>query len=57
MNGQTQKKLINGNFPPGNYYLVWDGRDKSNELLTSGIYLIALKQNQKNISQKLLILK
>jgi flagellar hook assembly protein FlgD len=37
--------------------IIWDGTDENNSVVSKGIYLIKLKQNNKTIVSKILKLK
>ena len=45
--GQLVKTLVNEFCKPGNYTIYWDGTNKYNQPLSSGIYLISMKRNHK----------
>jgi|GEM_PF-2981985 len=43
MLGQKVKVLINEQLSPGNHSIVWDGRDRFNNLTASGVYFYELR--------------
>lgn len=45
--GQTVRTLINGIVDAGVHKTVWDGRDDSNNPVTSGVYLVKLRAENK----------
>ncbi len=45
INGRIVRRLMNANYEPGRYEVVWDGRDNSGADVVSGIYFYRLKVN------------
>ena len=41
--GQEIAVLVNGEQPKGNYQVIWNGKDKNNNALPSGVYFCSLK--------------
>ena len=48
------KKIVS---PNGHHLFVWNGKDKRNEYVPSGIYYVRLKTKTRNMGQKILYLK
>jgi subtilisin family serine protease len=55
--GQLVRTLFEGNLPAGKYELIWDGRDESGALVSSGVYLYRLKTRQGTVTRKMILLK
>lgn len=55
--GQKVKTLFNGNLDKGKHNLVWDGSDKNNRKVASGIYLYRLKTARKDFNSKMILMK
>jgi hypothetical protein len=55
--GQKVKTLVDQNKSPGNYTVIWDGRDDSGDEVSSGVYLYQLKSGNQQKTKKLLYLK
>ncbi|NQV18177.1 MAG: T9SS type A sorting domain-containing protein [Armatimonadetes bacterium] len=55
--GQEVKELTSGIQPAGNYTITWNGKDESGKDVTSGIYFYKLKNNGKELTRKMLMLK
>ncbi|MCF7911315.1 MAG: DUF1565 domain-containing protein [Candidatus Cloacimonetes bacterium] len=55
--GQLVRVLVNETLPAGNYTRIWNGCDKQNNALSSGIYLLFLKTNDSFRTQKITLLK
>lgn len=54
--GSMVRNLASGNYPAGNYNVVWNGRNDMGTSLSSGIYYIQLKAgNEKFIHRSLMI--
>ena len=43
--------------PIGNHALVWDGSDKNNNRVASGVYLYRLSNGDKAVSMKMILSK
>ncbi|MEA2095090.1 MAG: T9SS type A sorting domain-containing protein, partial [Candidatus Cloacimonadota bacterium] len=58
LKGQKVKQLINKPLSNGDYSIVWDGSDKDNKQVSSGVYFYQLKSEDKLIANgKCLLLK
>jgi hypothetical protein len=55
--GQKIKSLINTKHSPGNYTVVWDGKDLSGNNVSSGIYIYQLRVENITISKKMMLLR
>lgn len=55
--GQLVKTLINLKQNAGLYRIVWNGKDDSNRLVSSGIYYYSLKSGSYHQNRKMLIVK
>lgn len=53
--GQLVKYLVNGFMEAGAHKVVWDGRDMSGNLLSSGLYIYRLESEEFHNAKKLLI--
>ncbi len=42
LQGQEVKKLLDNQYQPGQYNVVWDGRDNYGQQVSSGIYFIQM---------------
>nr|MBP7310342.1 T9SS type A sorting domain-containing protein [Candidatus Cloacimonadota bacterium] len=57
LKGQKVRSLYSGLKTSGSHSLAWDGRDNENHLLPSGTYLLRLKQGDRSLTRKLLLLR
>lgn len=55
--GQKVKTLIKGTQQPGSYSIIWDGKDKNEKKVGSGLYFYKLKTKNKELTKKMLLLK
>ncbi|MBC8525903.1 MAG: T9SS type A sorting domain-containing protein, partial [Candidatus Cloacimonetes bacterium] len=55
--GQKVKTLIDENKNPGNYYVIWNGKDEADKTVSSGIYFCKLKANDNVFIKKMIILR
>jgi hypothetical protein len=55
--GRLVRTLIDEEKLPGNYSVVWDGKDNSNKEVTSGIYLYQLKTIDYTNTRKMVLLR
>jgi len=55
--GQKVKDLYNGTMKSGMHSIVWNGRDKDNRQVSSGVYFYKLNTNHGSIQKKMLLLK
>ena len=58
MMGQKIKMLVNEQKNPGNYQVIWDGRNEKNLSVSSGIYFYSMNVgNQFRDVKKLILLE
>jgi len=55
--GQLVKRLASGHHPPGVHSLVWEGRNRRGESVSSGIYFLRMKSRGFDKTIKLVLLK
>lgn len=55
--GQKVKTLINNSMDKGRHELVWDGNDKNNKQVSSGVYLYRLETDAKEFNSKMILMK
>ena len=55
--GQLVKTLVKGDQLAGSYETVWNGKDKNEKSVSSGIYFYKLSTRDKTIMKKMLMLK
>jgi flagellar hook assembly protein FlgD len=51
--GEVVRRLYNGVFETGRHRLSWDGRDASQRLLSSGVYVVRLRCGRDQKVQKI----
>lgn len=57
LKGQHVKTLVNEFKTTGNYYEYWDGTNKNNEQVASGMYFYLLKAGNKTKARKMTLMK
>jgi hypothetical protein len=57
LNGHLVKSLIRDILPAGKHKVQWDGLDKNNLPVSSGVYIFSLQSEGKRFSQKMILLK
>ena len=57
VNGKLVKKLVDNCQTPGQYSIMWDGRNSFNTLVASGIYIYRLHTGNKIQSKKMIFAK
>jgi flagellar hook assembly protein FlgD len=57
INGTLVKELVNGYMSSGDHALEWDGSDKNNNRVASGVYLYRLSNGDKVVSMKMVLSK
>lgn len=57
LKGQHIRSLANGHLEPGLHSVVWEGNDKHNNPVASGVYFYTLKTNLGLMTQKMLLMK
>jgi len=57
LKGQLVKTLVNETLTMGKHSIVWDGKDKYNYQVSSGLYLMQLKTGQQSLMKKIILLK
>jgi len=55
--GEKVKTLVNENRLPGNYKVIWDGKDDAGKRVASGVYFYRLKVGENSISKRMVLLK
>lgn len=55
--GQLVKTLHNGKLIPGRHSVVWNGQDKNDKEVASGVYFYRLDDGQKAKTRKMLLMK
>ncbi|MCF7919356.1 MAG: FG-GAP-like repeat-containing protein [Candidatus Cloacimonetes bacterium] len=55
--GQLVKCLVNEQREPGIYHVSWDGNDKANKPVSSGIYFSVMKAGNEFIRDRMILLK
>jgi len=55
--GQLVKTLVNDIKPAGYHSIIWDGTDRSNHSVPSGVYLYRLKTNSDSNIRKMILLR
>ena len=57
VSGRLVRALVDNMLPAGEHAVAWDGRDASGRLLSSGIYLYAIRAGEIEAVEKLLMIK
>lgn len=55
--GRLINRLVNRNLQPGEYLIKWNGTDRHNQRVASGIYFYQLSGNKKIIVKKMQFIK
>ncbi len=55
--GQRVKTLARGEYEPGSYSVVWQGRNENNQAVGSGVYFYRITAGKESITGKMLMLK
>jgi len=55
--GQLVRTLVDEEKAPGNYKVVWDGKDNSGKEVGSGIYFYQLKTEEYTATKKMVLLR
>ena len=55
--GQEVVRLLDGQLPAGEHYVVWDGRDGEGNRAASGVYLYRLSTEKFTQARKMMLLK
>ncbi|MEE9553087.1 MAG: T9SS type A sorting domain-containing protein [candidate division Zixibacteria bacterium] len=55
--GRRVRKLIEGQYRSGTHDVIWDGKNDTGRILSSGIYFYAIQTEHYNQSKKMLMLK
>ncbi|MFA5031639.1 MAG: FlgD immunoglobulin-like domain containing protein [bacterium] len=55
--GNLVKELVNGKYNTGTYTTCWNGCDKTNKSLSSGIYFCSLTSGNQKIINKMILIK
>jgi hypothetical protein len=53
---EVNRLLYNKDYLPGNYSIYWDGKNKYNQIVSSGVYFYSILQNSKPVKTKSMIL-
>jgi len=58
MLGQLVRTLVNNEIrTPGNYSIIWDGKDKNGYPMSSGIYFCHMDAGTYHSNQKMVLMK
>ena len=57
INGELIKTLTNAELSAGKYSVCWNGKDKNNNSVASGIYIYRVMSGNSILSKKMLLLK
>ena len=57
MQGQKVRQLVSGRVQNGSHRFTWDGRSESGGDVASGLYIIRLQVQNRQISQKVMLLR
>ncbi len=57
LKGQKIKTLVNDHKQPGNYNVIWEGRDDNGNSVASGIYFYRLKSGNESGAKKMVLMK
>ena len=57
MSGKEIKTLYNGYHNSGRAKIIWDGKDKNSQLVSSGIYYYSIVSGQSSLAKKLTLVK
>jgi len=57
LKGQLIKTLVNDVLPAGEHNFIWNGKDKDEKNVASGVYLYTLKTQNSSIQKKAILLK
>ncbi|MDP8231155.1 MAG: T9SS type A sorting domain-containing protein [Candidatus Zophobacter franzmannii] len=55
--GQRIKTIVNEKHEPGNYVIVWNGKDDNNKSISSGVYFMRMSTPSKKLTNKIMMLK
>ncbi len=55
--GQRVTTLVNEHHEPGYHSVIWNGKDRNNKSVASGVYFYRLKTNDKVLTKKMMLLK
>ncbi len=57
IDGSHVKSLINKYLNPGNYLFTWDGRDKNNQLVSSGVYFYKIDNGIVTETKRMILMR
>jgi|GEM_PF-3715767 len=57
LRGQRVRELVNEHKEPGNYQILWDGKDQNGNFLPSGLYFYRMKTSDQDLYNKMMLLK
>ncbi|RKZ31330.1 hypothetical protein DRQ33_07150 [bacterium] len=57
INGRLTRRLVDGNIEAGFHSAIWNGRDDSGRAVSSGIYLVRLKLDDREICRRMMLIK
>jgi flagellar hook assembly protein FlgD len=55
--GERVRTLVDDVRSPGNYKVIWDGKDEAGKKVASGVYFYKLKVGENSISKRMVLLK
>jgi len=54
--GEEVQKF-SGNYEPGNHFIIWDGKDRYLQSLSSGVFIVRMRYSEGSDTRKILLLK
>jgi len=55
--GEKVRTLIDDNRVPGNYQIIWDGKDEEGKEVASGVYFYRLEVGENSVSKRMVLLR
>jgi hypothetical protein len=55
--GRQVKTLVNSKLEPGNYQIVWDGKNGSGEIVASGVYFYTIRTGDHIATRKMTVVR
>ena len=57
ISGKLVKTLVNEHKKPGDYTVMWDGKDEHKQTVAEGVYFYTLETSKQNFTKKLVLMK